>query len=37
MQEKAINNRWIDVMPKEGKVGGAFCENIHSIGESRLY
>lgn len=33
---KAINNRWIDVMPKEGKVGGAFCENIHSIGESRL-
>lgn len=33
---KAINNRWIDVMPKEGKVGGAFCENIHSIGESRF-
>lgn len=33
---KAINNRWIDVMPKEGKVGGAFCENIHSIDESRF-
>lgn len=33
---KAINNRWIDVMPKEGNVGGAFCENIHSIGESRF-
>ena len=33
---KAIDNRWIDVMPKEGKVGGAFCENIHSIGESRF-
>lgn len=33
---KAINNRWIDVMPKEGKVGGAFCENIHLIGESRF-
>ena len=33
---KAINNIWIDVMPKEGKVGGAFCENIHSIGESRF-
>lgn len=33
---KAINNRWIDVMTKEGKVGGAFCENIHSIGESRF-
>ncbi|MDY4077521.1 MAG: M3 family oligoendopeptidase [Clostridium sp.] len=33
---KAIDNRWIDVMPKEGKVGGAFCENIHYIGESRF-
>ena len=26
--KKAINNNWIDVMPKEGKVGGAFCENF---------
>ncbi|SHI46431.1 oligoendopeptidase, pepF/M3 family [Clostridium cavendishii DSM 21758] len=33
---KAINNAWIDVMPKEGKVGGAFCENLHFIGESRF-
>ena len=32
----AINKRWIDVMPKEGKVGGAFCENLNSIGESRI-
>ena len=23
-------------MPKSGKVGGAFCENLHFIGESRL-
>ncbi|MEG1287575.1 MAG: M3 family oligoendopeptidase [Clostridium sp.] len=34
--KKAINNNWIDVMPKEGKVGGAFCENLHFIGESRF-
>jgi len=33
---KAINNNWIDVMPIEGKVGGAFCENLHFIGESRI-
>lgn len=33
---RAIDNRWIDVMPKEGKVGGAFCENLHFIGESRV-
>jgi len=32
----AIDNSWIDVMPKSGKVGGAFCENLHFIGESRL-
>jgi pepF/M3 family oligoendopeptidase len=34
--EKAINNSWIDVHPREGKVGGAFCENLHFIGESRI-
>lgn len=34
--EKAINNEWIDVLPKQGKVGGAFCENLHFIGESRF-
>jgi pepF/M3 family oligoendopeptidase len=33
---KAINNNWIDVQPREGKVGGAFCENLHFIGESRI-
>ena len=33
---KAIYNSWIDVMPKEGKVGGAFCENIHFLKESRF-
>lgn len=34
--KKAIDNSWIDVMPKEGKVGGAFCENLHFNGESRI-
>ena len=34
--KKAFRNSWIDVMPKEGKVGGAFCENLHFIKESRL-
>jgi len=34
--KKAIDNSWIDVKPREGKVGGAFCENLHFIGESRI-
>lgn len=32
----AIEKRWIDWEPREGKVSGAFCENIHVIGESRI-
>ena len=34
--KRAMENRWIDVLPKEGKVGGAFCCGVHSIGESRI-
>lgn len=34
--QKAFDNNWIDVEPREGKVGGAFCNNIHAIGESRF-
>lgn len=34
--KKAFDCNWIDVKPKEGKVGGAFCHNIHTIGESRF-
>lgn len=34
--KKAFDNSWIDVMPRQGKVGGAFCENLHFIGESRI-
>lgn len=32
----AFENRWLDLLPKKGKVGGAFCETIHSIKESRI-
>ena len=34
--QKAIDNYWIDVEPREGKVGGAFCAGLHFIGESRV-
>ena len=34
--KKAIDNEWIDVYPRKNKVGGAFCENLHCIKESRL-
>ena len=34
--KQAFDNNWIDVKPREGKVGGAFCHNIHAIGESRF-
>lgn len=33
---KAFDNNWIDVLPREGKVGGAFCAGLHSLGESRV-
>ena len=32
----AFDHRWIDAEPREGKRGGAFCENLHVIGESRI-
>jgi pepF/M3 family oligoendopeptidase len=32
----AFDNNWIDVMPKVGKMGGAFCANLPTIGESRI-
>lgn len=34
--KNAIQKNWIDVYPKEGKVGGAFCDNLHFMGESRF-
>jgi len=36
MAKKAFEKGWIDYLPHDGKVGGAFCENIHPIGESRI-
>lgn len=33
---KAFDQCWIDAEPRKGKVGGAFCENLFYIGESRI-
>jgi pepF/M3 family oligoendopeptidase len=32
----AFDNNWIDAKIRDGKVGGAFCANIHGIRESRI-
>jgi pepF/M3 family oligoendopeptidase len=32
----AIEQRWIDVEPRSGKRGGAFCSNLHPIKQSRV-
>ena len=32
----SFEGNWIDVYPREGKVGGAFCNNLHTIGQSRI-
>ncbi len=34
--KKAIDSHWIDVYPRENKVGGAFCSNLHCLKESRF-
>lgn len=34
--KEAYENDWIDFLPKNGKVGGAFCSNLTSIKESRI-
>lgn len=34
--QRAIDNHWIDIYPRIGKVGGAFCNNLHCIKESRF-
>ena len=34
--KKAIDNHWIDVYPRSGKVSGAFCNNLHCIQQSRF-
>ncbi len=32
----AFENGWIDMYPKKGKSGGAFCAGLHSLGISRI-
>lgn len=34
--KKAFNDNWIDVFPKKGKRGGAFCSNLPQIKQSRI-
>lgn len=36
MVAQAFDNAWIDFYPRDGKAGGAFCETVASIGESRI-
>ncbi|MGG1659764.1 M3 family oligoendopeptidase [Brevibacillus sp. NRS-1366] len=33
---RAFDNKWIDAQTREGKRGGAFCYNLHMVGESRI-
>lgn len=34
--KRAFDENWIDVLPREGKVSGAFCAGLHTIGQSRI-
>ncbi|MCD8158125.1 MAG: M3 family oligoendopeptidase [Clostridiales bacterium] len=34
--KKAFKGEWVDAFPRKGKVGGAYCEYIKSIEESRV-
>ncbi|MFU0827119.1 MAG: Oligoendopeptidase F [Lachnoclostridium sp.] len=36
MIEQAFDERWIDFYPHAGKVGGAFCENLPFVKQSRI-
>jgi len=33
---RAFDNQWIDAETRKGKRGGAFCANLHVVGESRI-
>lgn len=33
---RAFDQQWIDAETREGKRGGAFCYNLHMVGESRI-
>lgn len=34
--DHAFQNRWIDLLPRENKAGGAFCAGFHGMGISRV-
>ena len=36
MIRTAFEDAWIDFYPRSGKVGGAFCEDVDFLGESRI-
>lgn len=36
LAKTAFENRWIDAEQRGGKRGGAFCSNLHCIGQSRI-
>jgi len=36
MVRTAFDKEWIDFYPRSGKTGGAFCESVDCIGESRI-
>lgn len=36
MVEEAFDQKWIDFFPRKGKVGGAFCENLPFVKQSRI-
>ncbi len=36
MVERAFDEAWIDLYPRPGKQGGAFCGDVEAIGESRI-
>lgn len=34
--QNVFDARWVDWLPRKGKVGGGFCSYSHSLGESRI-
>ena len=36
MIQTAFDEEWIDFYPRDGKTGGAFCETVECIGQSRI-
>ncbi|MCL2839637.1 MAG: M3 family oligoendopeptidase [Defluviitaleaceae bacterium] len=36
LAQKAYDKDWIDVYPRDGKVGGAFCANVYEVKQSRI-